>query len=530
MTQTDPDGVEAEPALAPVGASESDRFQSLLFRGRVEPRAGQPGFFTDLNLDQVVDAIVGRRDDYDLEAFFWTPLADTETAGYRHEVFRDLEAPALRVAIDKFAAGMRKVRGYLALVEKQSYTLEKQRWLLDAAATYCQLVQRLADALAVCELGSRGMRGLRDYLAAYSSSRRFSVLEAEARAVLEGLSQVRYTLRIKGGRVTVQTYLGERDYSAEAEQTFARFRGAAAQDHLVKVPDSGSMDHVEAQIAQFVSRLYPGEFTALAAFCTHHGDFVDPVVTRSDRELQFYLAYTDYIEPLRAAGLPFSYPVLVHEWSETAVLDAYDIALAAKTGSAGAGIVPNDFTLSGAERILVVTGPNQGGKTTFARMIGQLHYLAALGVPVPARDARVVLTDQLFTRFGRPEDIATLRGRLDEELVQVKAILEQATGFSMILLNEVLASTTLGDAASIGVDVVRRITDVGCAAVWVTFVDELADGGAETVSMVACVAPDDPARRTYKITRKPADGRAYARAIAERYGLSYQRLTRRIRR
>ncbi|MGH3026353.1 MAG: MutS-related protein, partial [Gaiellaceae bacterium] len=183
---------------------------------------------------------------------------------------------------------------------------------------------------------------------------------------------------------------------------------------------------------------------------------------------------------------------------------------------------------AGAERILTVTGPNQGGKTTFARMFGQLHYLAALGVPVPGRSASLFLPDRVFTHFEKEENIATLRGKLDDELVRMREILDQASADSVVVINEIFASTTLADAVQLGERMLRRIIELDCLALCVTFIDELATLGPATVSMVATVEPDDPSRRTFKVVRKPADGRAYAWAIADKYGISYERLQARL--
>jgi len=510
------------------------RFHSILFdqppSGVDVDQPNEPATFGDLNLDQVLASVTSGREEYDLEVFFYTPLRDVAAVRYRHEILRDLQKTEALEAVGAFTDKLQRMRKHLAQASKLYYGYQQERWFLDAVEIYCDAVSSLAEDLLRLKLTSRGFQAFRDYLSDYAASEGFTSLARQTRELRAALAGVRYAVHIRGSRVTVSAYDGEPDYSAEVEATFAKFKQGAVKDYRVKLPEFPDMNHVEAQVLDRVARLYPEVFGTLDDYCARHHDYLDPTIGAFDREVQFYLAYLAYIERLKAAGLPFCYPQVSTRSKEVAAEDAFDLALANKLVPDRARVVCNDFNLQGPERILVVTGPNQGGKTTFARMFGQLHYLASLGLPVPARSARLLLPDQVFTHFEREEDLANLRGKLEDELVRIHDILRQATPSSVLIMNESFTSTTLNDALVLGTAVMRQIMALDLLCVCVTFVDELASLGGATVSVVSTIVPDNPALRTFKIVRQPADGLAYAAAIAAKHGLTYESLRRRIAR
>jgi DNA mismatch repair protein MutS len=507
-------------------------FQSILFPdpgGAVGESAEEPDYFVDLNLDQVLQSMAVGREEYALSPFFYTPVREVAVVRYRHGVLRDLERPEVLDVVRKFAERMRRMRAHLEQAGKLRHELQAQAWFVDAVAVYCELVGSLSTELSHRELSSDGMRGFRDYLAEYVASECFASLVLETEAVKRAAATVRYSVRTQGGKVTVTKYQDDPDYSAEVQETFARFRQRAVSSHLVRLFDEVAMNHVEARILDGVAELYADVFEQRRGYCGRHRDFLDTTIARFDRESQFYLAYLELIDRVRGAGLPVCYPQVSTRSKEVAAADTFDLALANKLVGDGRRVVCNDFHLQESERVFVVSGPNNGGKTTFARTFGQLHHLAGLGLLVPGREARLLLPDRIYSHFEREEDIETLRGKFDDELVRVHEILKRASSNSIIVMNESFNSTTLEDALVVGTEVMRRILDLGALGVYVTFVDEIASLSDATVSMVTQIVPENPAERTFKLLRRPADGLAYAWAIAEKHGLTYQRVMERIR-
>lgn len=503
---------------------------SVLFLDPAQQAAVQaePGYFSDLNLDQFVRSVTAEHEEQDLRPFFYEHLGAPDRVRYRQEVFEDLEDPGVLARVSAFLEGMSEVRACLRQAGKLRHRHQVESWFVEAVATYCAAVARLADGLAKEELGSRGLKELRRDLRGYVGSVAFTSLLSETEHVRQIISRVHYTVHINGGRVSVAKYDDEGDYSVEVLETFERFKQGVVQDYRVEFRDRPEMSQVEEKILTLVAELYPDVFGALDDYSARHRDFVDPTVQRFDREVQFFTAYVEYVAPLREAGLSFCYPEVTASSKEVYAESSFDLVLAHKLVGQGQAVVPNSFCLEGPERIMVVSGPNQGGKTTFARMFGQLHHLASLGCPVPGRRARLYLFDEIYTHFEREEDLSSMAGKLEDDLLRARALLLSATGRSVVVMNEPFTSTTLHDSLFLGTEVMRRLTELDVLATFVTFLDELASLGPSTVSMVSTVVPDNPAQRTFELVRRPADGLAYAQAVAEKYGLSYEALRKRV--
>lgn len=508
-------------------------FQSILFASAEEGKRKEPLeaplFFSDLNLDQIIEKITAPKKEYDLKPFFHFPLQNIEAIKYRQDIMRDLESQPLFDDINRFAGKMRSIRSRLTMIDNLYYQLNKEGWFLQTVDAYCDAVNVLAHDLAAAPLNSRGLRALREYLISYVNSNRFSSLLTETKELKTRLSSIKYCLLIKDNRVRVRQYESENDYSARVEEDFKRFQQGAVKDYRVSFAQDAGMNHVEAKILDLVARLYPEIFAALAEYCVKNAGFRDETIVALDREIQFYLAYLEHIAPLQRAGLTFCYPAVSDASKEVYDYEGFDLALAHKLLSENSSVVCNDFYLQGPERVLVVSGPNQGGKTTFARTFGQLHYLAALGYPVPGREAKLFLFDQIFTHFEKEEDIKNLHGKLQDDLARIHRILSRATPNSIIILNEVFASTTLDDSIALSKKIMEKILRLDCLCVHVTFLVELASLSEKTVSMVSTVHPENLALRTFKILRRPADGLSYALSIAERHRLTYDCLKERLR-
>lgn len=486
-----------------------------------------PEFFTDLNLDQIVGEIVDGSEEYRLEPFFYHPLTKPSAVRYRLEVMEDLENSSLFDHLTDFSHQMRKVREYMQFSREVHHKHQKMKWNLDAANLYCDVLQSLNLRLKSTKYSSRALNLFHNWLTEYVQSQAFEKLEKETKDLMHAFDSIHYAIEVETGKITLLPDNCQTDYSAELLKTFENFSTPTLDDNIQLFPNL-EMCALETKMTDILRTMYPENFLRLERYSEEHNGFLYEIVSRFERELQFYLCYLNYIGRLKAKGFRFCIPEIPVK-KKIAVSAGYDLALAYKIQNA-AVVISNDYELNEDERIFVLSGPNQGGKTTFARAFGQILYLACLGCPVPARNADIFLHDRIFTHFSREENPNANAGRLKDDLFRIKTILQQCSSNSLVILNELFASTTSQDAYIMGKRLLETFLSINCVVLYITHIHELSDISPKVVSLTAQVdETGNTAKRTYTIRRQRPDGRAYANTIVEKHHLTYREIKERIR-
>ena len=187
-------------------------------------------------------------------------------------------------------------------------------------------------------------------------------------------------------------------------------------------------------------------------------------------ETAFYLGCQNLWAALNGRGLPTSVPQPkpVSEPSLSA-RGLYDASLALVSSG---DVVSNDLAADG-KGLVVITGANQGGKSTFLRSVGLAQLLMQAGMFVPATEFSADVASGVFTHFKREEDETMTRGKLDEELSRMSRIVDQIQPLGVLLCNESFASTNEREGSEIGQQVIGALNEAGVKVLLVTHLFDL---------------------------------------------------------
>ncbi|NMO04482.1 DNA mismatch repair protein MutS [Gordonia sp. TBRC 11910] len=214
-------------------------------------------------------------------------------------------------------------------------------------------------------------------------------------------------------------------------------------------------------------------------------------------ETAFYLGAINLHRALRQTSAPVCYPQPKPVGSQ--VFTCRNLCDAGLVLSRRDRVVGNDVVADGAA-LIMITGANQGGKSTFLRSVGAAQLMMQAGLPVTATSMAADVRTSLATHFTREEDVTSVSGKLDEELARLSRIVDGLTPASLLLFNESFASTNEREGATIAAGIVAALTDAGHRVLFVTHMYELAAGFyAAGTGLFLRAERTDAGERTFRI-------------------------------
>lgn len=444
----------------------------LLYRDRdldtvAELRREAADITRDLGLDALFDTMA-QGDDLlrsVAQRVIFTPLQTPEEVTYRQAVLRDCLSNR-DIAREIYALATetirRERRDYFGLTSNYPGTiLHRSVRVLGMFFDQLKRLRRLAESHAE-RFQSEGFRTFFAMLLDQLSDDYLAEVRAHL-SRLEFNNGVLMTAEL--GPANQGTNYVLRRPLAEDETWLAMLFGTGRPSHTFRIHDRDQAG------ARALSALNERGVNLVANATAQSNDHILDFFRLIQSELAFYVGCLNLDERLETLDAPSCLPETTAVGDSVLdVLGLYDVALALNSKRP---VIGNDCRASGRS-LIVITGPNQGGKSTFLRSLGQAQLMMQAGMSVAGQSFAGSICTSLHTHFKREEDASMTSGKLDEELARMSAIVDRLTLGSMVLFNESFQSTNEREGSAIAREVLLELIRHGVRVVCVTHLYDLA--------------------------------------------------------
>ena len=518
-------------------------FQSILF-GNTETALvkTEPDFFKDLQLDYLTDKILEQSKDYKTTPYFYTFPGSVEVIRYRQQICKDMESEELCTVIRNFCRRLAESRKIYNLSLESLGEIAISSYYLQAATYYREVLLKLDAELGnISEtVSSEGLKEFYSYIKEELAKQESTGFVAALDRANSFFSELKFTLSLDTDKIVVaeekevakKRQKKDKTPLANYFEELAKLLGSEPQEQQMFMRDifpeplkTSTLEHV---LVGILKKSKPKVFEEINAFKKNFPEIYPKVLLDFEEEVQFYLCFQKFRIKTRGMG----YPMGMAKQSENGEFtgrDVYDIALVWKQELNDYEVISNNFSMKNHPCFFVVTGPNQGGKTTFARSMGQAVYFALMGLPVNAEELVLPTFHGISTHFEAEETLQSNSGKLKEEINRLLPMMRKDSNRnSFVVLNELFTTATTHDAMIMGRKVMESFLARECYGVYVTHIQELAEEADNIISLVAQLEPGEENKRSYRILPMKAQGYGYSDALVKKFHLEYEEIVRRL--
>lgn len=422
----------------------------------------------DLDLDRLLDAMAGKDEliRQVARAVLLNGLTEPQHIHYRLAVLDDcLREPARArelydLAGEGIAAERSEFNAFFA--DRPEPLLDRSRRILLLFFQVLRKLRRLGDVAAV-DFVSEGFIQFFAMLTTELDEGYFHEVDVHLKQ-LEFRNGLLLSARLGAGNQGIDYVLRQ---PREENRSFFNRTGLHKPTYSHTIPDRDDGGF------QALSELRDRGLSEVANAVAQSTDHVLNFFRALRAELAFYIGCLNLHERLAGAGVAVCYPVAQPPGSaRLSARGLFDVCLALRTSDP---VIGNDLNADG-KKLVMITGANQGGKSTFLRSVGLAHLMMSAGMFVAGTAFTASTRAGLFTHFKREEDATMASGKLDEELARMRDIAVRISPGALLLCNESFASTNEREGSEIAREVLRAMIDADVTVVFVTHLFDLAHG------------------------------------------------------